>query len=402
MKKFNLLLFAVILLGMASCTQKAQEEHHYLVILSMDGFRWDYPDKVETPNLDAMATNGVKAERFIPSFPTTTFASHYTMATGLHPNNHGILVNRFYAPDLDADFNKGDRSTVEDGRFYGGEPIWVTAETQDLKTATFFWVGSEADVQGIRPTYWKRYDHHFPYEQRIDTVIHWLNLPEKDRPRLVMWYFDEPDSSGHRYGPDGDSLKPVIVRLDSLVGVFRNKIKTLPHADQINFVIVSDHGMANLSPDKQIMLDQHIDTAMIALVDGWNPTMNIKVKEGFIDQVYEDLKKVDNLHVWKHGEVPERLHHGTHVRTHDLILVAKNGWSINWSWSNYTSNATHGFDNSFEDMHAIFYAEGPDFKSNHSHEPLYTIDLYPLMAHILGLQGAEVDGKFDRVSGMLK
>jgi predicted AlkP superfamily pyrophosphatase or phosphodiesterase len=402
MKKLNLLLIAVILLGMASCTQKAQEVHHYLVILSMDGFRWDYPEKVETPNLDAMATNGARAERFIPSFPTTTFASHYTMATGLHPDNHGILVNRFYAPDLDADFNKGDRSTVEDGRFYGGEPIWVTAETQDLKTATFFWVGSEADVQGIRPTYWKRYDHHFPYEQRIDTVIHWLSLPKAERPKLVMWYFDEPDSSGHRYGPDGDSLKPVIARLDSLVGVFRNKMKALPHANQINFIIVSDHGMANLSPDKQIMLDQHVDTAMIALIDGWNPTMNIKVKEGYLDQVYEDLKKVDNLHVWKHGEVPERLHHGTHVRTHDLILVAENGWTINWSWTPYYSNATHGFDNAFEDMHAIFYAEGPDFKSNHSHEPLYTIDLYPLMAHILGLQGAEVDGKFDRVSGMLK
>ncbi len=402
MKKLHLLFYALILLGMASCSQKDQEEHHYLVVLSMDGFRWDYPEKAETPNLDAIATNGVRAKRFIPSFPTTTFASHYTMATGLHPDKHGILVNRFYAPDLDADFNKGDRSTVEDGKFYGGEPIWVTAEKQNMKTATFFWVGSEADVQGIRPTYWKRYDHNFPYEQRLDTVIHWLGLPEKDRPQLVMWYFDEPDSSGHRYGPDGDSLKPVIERLDSLVGVFRNKIKTLPHADQINFIIVSDHGMANLSPDRQVILDQHIDTSMIALIDGWNPTMNIKVKEGYIDQVYEDLKKVDNLHVWKHGEVPERLHHGTHVRAHDLILVAENGWTINWSWTPYYSNAAHGFDNAFEDMHAIFYAEGPDFKSNHTQEPFYTIDLYPLMAKLLNLEPTLVDGRFERVEGMLK
>jgi alkaline phosphatase D len=324
------------------------------------------------------------------------------MATGLHPDNHGILVNRFYCPELDADYNKGDRSTVEDGRFYGGEPIWVTAELQGLTSAAFYWVGSEADVQGIRPTYWKQYDHSFPYEQRIDTIIYWLNLSEEKRPHLIMWYFDEPDSSGHRLGTDSEELGFVITRLDSLVGVFRQKLNNLPHADKVNFIIVSDHGMAELSKEREIILDRYVDTAMIALVDGWNPTMNIKVKDGYLDRVYEDLNTVDNLHVWKHGEVPNRLHHGTHIRTHDLILLAHNGWSISWSWNTNRSKATHGWDNEFEDMHAIFYAIGPDFKNKYLHKSLNTVDLYPLMTRLLHLEPAETDGKFERVSDMLK
>jgi predicted AlkP superfamily pyrophosphatase or phosphodiesterase len=387
---------------MVSCSQTKSPETNYLVVLSMDGFRWDYPEMAATPNLDAMASNGVRAERFVPSFPTTTFASHYTMATGLHPDKHGILVNRFYCPMLDADYNKGDRSTAEDGRFYGGEPIWVTAENQNMTTAAFYWVGSEADVQGVRPAYWKLYDHNFPYEQRIDTIIHWLSLPTEKRPQLIMWYFDEPDSSGHLFGPDAEELIPIITRLDSLVGVFIAKMKQLPHAERINFIVVSDHGMSALSPDREVFIDHYVDTTMIALIDGWNPTMNIKAKEGKVDELYESLKNVEGLQVWKHGEVPERLHHGTHPRTHDLILLAENGWTISWSWRPNRSEATHGFDNQFEDMHAIFYAMGPSFKTNQISKPIYTIDLYPLMAHLLQLEPAITDGKFDRVVDLLR
>ncbi len=395
-----LITIAIVFLG---CKQsKTDEVPNYLIVLSMDGFRWDYPEMAETPSLDAMAAKGVKAERFIPAFPTTTFANHYTMATGLYPDKHGIVANRFYCPELDADYNKRDRSTVLDGKFYGGEPIWVTAEKQNMKTAAFFWVGSEADVQGIRPSYWKKYDHSFPYEQRIDTVIYWLNLPEEKRPRLVMWYFDEPDSSGHRYGPEGDSLKPIISRLDSLVGVFKNKLASLPHADRINFIVLSDHGMAETSPERMVYLDQHIDTAMIAMTDNWSPVMYIKAKDGQLDKLYNDLRNIENLHVWKRGQLPERLKHGNHPRTHDMTVLADNGWSFGWSWQNYRPNAKHGFDNAFEDMHAIFYASGPDFKVNHTQQPFYTIDLYPLMAHLLGLEPALVDGDFERVKGMLK
>ncbi len=399
---FSLLAASLVLFGCSGIQENNSKNERILVILSLDGFRWDYSQIHGTPNLDQMANDGVKAERMIPSFPTTTFANHYTMATGLYPDHHGILVNRFYDPILNEYYNeKGNRSSVEQGKFYGGEPIWVTAEKQGIKTATFFWVGSEADVKGVRPTYWKRYEHNFPYEQRLDTVIAWLQLPEQERPRLIMWYFDEPDSSGHRYGPESDSLQAVIHRLDSLVGVFRTKLAELPIAEKVDFIVVSDHGMASLSPDRRIILDQYVDTSMISLIDGWNPTMNLIVKDEFEDSVYNAFKAIPHLQVWKHGEAPEHLNHGTHPRTHDMTLLADIGWSIFWSWTVNEAKGTHGYDFRNKEVNSIFYASGKSFKQNTVVKPFKNIHLYPLMAEILEIEPVEVDGKLDSIKMVL-
>lgn len=398
--RIKTLLPLLLIVLIVSCSKR--EQKRYLVVLSMDGFRWDYASRTSTPTLDYIAANGVRAERLKPSFPSTTFANHYTMATGLHPDHHGIVANRFYATDLDAHFNdRNNRESVHDGRFYGGEPIWVTAEKQNVTTATCFWVGSEADVQGIRPTYWKKYNHSMPYTDRIDTVMYWLELPEAQRPQLVMWYMDEPDSKGHDLGPENDSLMPLISYLDSLVGVFVTRMKSLPHADQINFIVLSDHGMGQLHPDKQIILDQYIDTSLIAHTDGWNPTMNLLVKDGKTDELLEQLSKAPNLQYWKRGNAPERLHHGKHVRTHDVTILADDGYSIYWSWAIGDVKGTHGYDNANPDMHGIFYAMGPDFKKAYSKKTFQNIHLYPLMAKLLQLQPAEVDGKLDSISDIL-
>jgi len=201
-------IFSAILIGsigLFSCKQSNRSDQNsqtqpYLVMLSLDGFRWDYADKVPTPNLDKIAKMGVKAESLQPSFPSKTFPNHYTIATGLYPDHHGIVLNAFYDPETDRYYSIRDRKTVEDGTFYGGEPIWNTAEKQGVKAGTFFWVGSDADIQKMHPSYWKKYEHNFPFEQRIDSVISWLQLPEEKRPHLILWYMHEPDSKGHRYG----------------------------------------------------------------------------------------------------------------------------------------------------------------------------------------------------------
>lgn len=400
-QQFVLATFFVIFGGCSASNE--DKAPNTIVVLSLDGFRWDYPQRAETPNLDWIATQGVKSERMIPSFPTTTFANHYTIATGLYPDHHGILVNRFFAPDLGREFNApGDRASVEDGAFYGGEPIWVTAENQQTKAATCFWVGSEADVKGVRPTYWKKYDHDMPYGDRIDTVIHWLSLPETQRPKLVMWYLDEPDGSGHNLGPENDSILPLITHLDSLVGVFIQKMKALPHADEVNFIVVSDHGMAQLSPDRQVVLDQYVDTSLIAIADGWNPTMNLKAKEGKADELFSKLTSIPHIKVWKHGQAPEHLHHATHVRTHDMTILAEDGWSIYWSWENKTKRGTHGYDFNNTDVSAIFYAFGPDFKTNYVSKPFKNIHIYPLLAHLLQLKPAAVDGNLDSIAHVLR
>lgn len=406
MRIIRFLFVSLLFVSLFSCnkaSQTSKSEKRTLVILSLDGFRWDYSEIHGTPNLDKMAEKGVKAERLIPSFPSTTFANHYTIATGLYPDHHGIVGNYFYDPVSNRTYNdRENRSSVEDGTFYGGEPIWVTAEKQGMKTATFFWVGSEADVMGIRPTYWKRYEHDFPYMQRMDTVMAWLQLPETERPRLVMWYYDQPDSDGHYYGPTHDSLTSTIHYLDSLVGVFIARIAKLDNADQIDFIVTSDHGMASLSPERRIILDQYVDTSMIELVDGGSPTMNIMAKDGFKEALYDSFSKIPNMRLWKHGEGSAHLHHGTHPRTHDMTLLADDGWSIYWSWNIRNTRGAHGYDINNTDMQAIFYASGKSFKENYSAKPFKNIHIYPLMAHILDLKPAVTDGSFDSIKEILR
>lgn len=397
----KLKLFASSLLLLLSILSNGQKKP-YLVILSMDGFRWDYPTKAAMPNLDVVAENGVKAEAIIPSFPTKTFPNHYTMVTGLFPDHHGIVQNEFYDPATNRYYQIRDRKAVMDGTFYGGEPIWVTAEKQGTLSASFYWVGSEADIQGIRPSYWKQYDGSVPFENRIDTVIYWLNLPEEKRPHLVLLYFDEPDGLGHRYGPDSKEIARELTYLDSLVGVLTHKLDELPFGDQINLIITSDHGMAYNTEEKSIILDDYIKRKWFSIIQGYNPNYVFEVKDKFQQKAFNTLKSIPNLLVWKHGEMPERLNYGTNARTLDIIVCAEDGWNLRLEKDEKVPKGAHGYDNAFKDMHTIFYAKGPAFKSGYTAKPFENINLYPLMANILGLKPAPVDGNIENVKGMLK
>lgn len=372
-----------------------------LVVLSMDGFRWDYPDMCDTPTLDSIRDAGVKAESMKASFPTKTFPNHYAIATGLYPDHHGIILNSFFADDLQRPYSLTDREAVADEAFYSGEPLWITAEKQGVRSATLFWVGSEAPVQGRRPSYWKPYDHDMPFEDRVDTLVKWLSYDEERRPSLVFWYLHQPDSKGHRYGPESDSTRATIAKLDELLGHFFHRMRQLPIFDSMNFVITSDHGMTEVSDDKFILLDRYIDTSWITLADGWNPNFNIKVKPGFLEKTFKALDSVPQLDVWKHGSLPERLHYGNNPRTHDIILVARPGWSVGWSWDIGRSKGAHGYDNNFKDMHAIFYAAGPVFRKGYTQPVFENVDIYPLITEIMNLKPAAVDGSPDAVIGML-
>lgn len=395
-----LLVFAIVF---NSCKLFNSYDENYVVVLSMDGFRWDYTEMTPTPVLDSIAGIGVKAASFKPAFPSKTFPNHYSLATGLYPDNHGLVNNTFYDSELDAVYRIGDRTAVEDGRFYGGEPIWNTAEKQGVKAATYFWVGSEAPVQGMQPTYWKQYDGRIPNEERIDTVIAWLNLPEQQRPKLLMWYFSEPDGTGHIYGPGAPQTNKMVTNLDSLVGVFIKKMNQLPHADKINFIVLSDHGMAHISNVRYIDLTKHIKQEWVSRALGGNPAIIIDAAEGCEDSILMAIKDVPFLNAWKNEDVPERFNYGKNPRTEDILILADNTWSIGWRESlNQYSSGAHGYDNDVADMKAIFYAMGPDFKKNYNHPELEVVDLYPLLAHLLKLEPAKVDGDFKRVKNMLR
>ena len=221
MKK--LIYFFLFVLTFSSCTVsqrtfQSKQEKRYVVVLSLDAFRADYPEMYSTPTLDSLAKVGVKST-FRPCFPSLTFPNHYSMATGLHPESHGLVHNTFRTVDGDI-YRIADRRKVEDPTFYGGEPIWVTAHRQGLKTASFYWVGSETAIQGVQPDFWKKFDSKVSYSARADSVISWLALPESERPQLVMWYIEEPDHTSHTFAPQSKETRQVVEHLDSVVGQF--------------------------------------------------------------------------------------------------------------------------------------------------------------------------------------
>ena len=397
MRMYFLFIFLSYLL--ISCESRSDKEN-YLVILSMDGFRWDFPEMVDTPNLDSIAKAGVKAEAIRSAFPSKTFPNHYTMATGLYPDNHGIVNNNFYDPETGTVFSMNHNPTRMDPYYYGGEPVWVTAEKQDVRTASLFWVGSEIPIKGIRPSIWKYYEHNFPFEQRIDTVLAWLELPVKERPRLIMWYMHEPDVTGHYQGPESAENMAVISRLDSLVGVFCRRVRELEYSDRINLIFTSDHGMGSTSQEKTVTLSDHVPEEWVEHVLGGNPVYNIKAKEGYIDSVYKKLKRIENISVWRRGEVPAELNYGNNQRTLDLIVAADSSWCVNWSAARVYAG-THGYDIRQFDMQAIFYAGGPAFRKGHAHPVFDNVDLYPLITRILGIVPEKTDGDIQKTIDML-
>ncbi len=403
-KNLTLYLLALIFIsGGCKSSGTSPKSKQYLIMLSMDGFRWDYASRVETPNLDQIAEQGVKAEYVKPVFPTKTFPNHYAMATGLYADNHGIVNNNFYCPKLDAQYRISDRQSVENGDFYHGEPIWVTAEKQGMKTASFFWVGSEAPVKGIQPTWWKKYDGGIPFHARIDSVINWMQLPENKRPQLITLYFDEPDRQGHYTGPESVEVDQMVIKLDSLVGVLTKKLQQLPEYENINLIITSDHGMGETSSERYINLHSHTPKEWFERIHGGNPMYSVQPKSGMEDSVINKLRKLEHIKVLRKAEIPERLHYGSNPRIDDLIILADTTWSIGWEElpPGIRTGGAHGWDNHWRDMHTIFYAMGPAFLNNHQHPPIEVVDLYPLIAEILNLEPENVDGNTERIEGML-
>jgi alkaline phosphatase D len=269
-------------------------------------------------------------------------------------------------------------------------------------SGSYFWVGSEAQIRGYRPAYTKKYEHEFPYGQRIDSVIAWLQKPQPVRPRLILWYLDEPDRTGHAFGPDSPETDSVVMVLDSLLGVFLAKLEALDIAEKVNVIVTSDHGMGSISDDRKAVLEDHLDMAWVKEIQGYNPNLNIGAQEGFIDSIYLSLVNVEGIHVWKSGKLPERLHYGDHPRTLDLVVLADSSWSVVVDKDESVGRGAHGFDNDNTDMHGIFYAFGPAFHENYASPVFSNVDIYPLICEILGLKPETVDGKLENVKGLLK
>lgn len=368
------------------------KHYTYTVLVSMDAFRWDYPDVFNTPNLQKLATNGVRCV-MEPSYPASTFPNHYTIATGLVPDHHGIVNSTFWDPDMQQSFSMLDSTMRYNPKYYKGEPIWVTAEKFGVKTASIYWVGSDVPIEGIQPTYvYPWYDYpHLSFKDRANEVVRLLSLPKAERPNLVMLYFDEPDETSHRYGPLANETKTVVQQLDLIVGSMCEQLQSLPYGKKINVIITSDHGMTEISDDRFINWADYLKPSWYEHIIGTSPT-NIYAKENCIDSIVSALSSIEHISVWRQGEVPEELNYGTSNRTGDVIVAPDLGWQFAAHPRQLSS--AHGYSPKEKDMQVVFIASGPSFKRGLLSRKVdfKNVDIYPMLADILGIMPSQTDG----------
>ena len=370
----------------------------YLILLSIDGFRWDYLDKYPAPAIEQLASTGVKATALLPVFPTLTFPNHYSLATGLYPANHGIVANNFPGTDRNDWYAYKDRSTVQDGRWYGGEPIWVAAEKHGMVSAAYFFVGTEAPVGGIAPTHWFGFDREVPGERRVDQVLAWLAEPPDTRPHMITLYFEEVDEASHRYGPGTAESIQAIANVDRHVGRLTAGIDALAIGDQVTVVIVSDHGQSSYRQDVEpLILDEVVELDDFAVVDGGS--------YAFLFALQDDSARLSEVRdainqSWENGrallreELPDSFHAGGDSRFPEIVVLADPQFGVIGSADRHyiMTRGDHGWSPEFPDMHGIFIAAGPRLPQGEIIDPLSVVDVYPLLREILELPQIDVDG----------
>ncbi len=382
-----------------------------VILISLDGFHPDYLDKYPAPTLNMLAKQGVRAKWMTPSYPSLTFPNHYTIATGLYPNHNGIVANTIYAPEFNETFSMSKREEVGNGRWWLGEPIWVTAEKQGQRSAPLFFPGSEAEIAGKRPSYWKAFDDNFPNLERIDMVLNWLDKPRAERPTMITLYYSDVDHGGHDAGPDSEDVKQAIERVDQAMNRLVEGLKARGIFDRVNLVIVSDHGMARMDPRDVVVLDDYFPAEQAQRVV-WNSAMaQIFPKPGMEEAIYSALKtKAPHVAVYRKAEIPARFHYGTSQRIGEIVVMADEGWALS-SRERYRPvpasesikyRGGHGFDNQLESMRALFIGHGAAFKKGQLVEPFANVDLYNVMAKILKLKPAPNDGNKATVKALLR
>jgi predicted AlkP superfamily pyrophosphatase or phosphodiesterase len=385
------------------------QRQHYVVLVSLDGFRWDYAKRDNATHLLALGKHGVWApDGMLPSYPSITFPNHFTIVTGLYPEHTGIVANRFLDPTRGARYSYTDQQAVADGSWYSGVPLWSLAESQGMRTASLFWVGSEAKIAGFLPSWYAHYDDktdRTPESQqaRIDDAVALLRLPLADRPHLIAIYFSEPDHEGHDFGPDAPQTRAAELKMDSIVGKLETALKAtrLP----IDLVIVSDHGMVKSEGD-WINLDQFADLTGFDTVGSllYGKTEDDRAR------VYNQLKHASSQFVvYRLKNVPADLNFNENPREGDPVIVATGPYAIRAHGpvagqdSHPPTIGMHGFDpHLIPEMKASFFAAGPDLFSGKTVAPFENVNLYPWLAHMLGLRAPKSDGSLNILSGTLR
>ncbi|WAR21923.1 ENPP4-like protein [Mya arenaria] len=359
-----------------------------VLLVSMDGFRWDYIERARTPNFTEFAKMGSRAEYLTGVFSSKTFPSHYTIATGLYEENHGIVGNYMYDPTTQRTFSPRN---AKENEWWGGEPIWVTARRQSLKTAVYNWAGSEAEIMGYRPNFYTAYNKSIPFSERLDTVIEWLTNTSF-AVELVLLHFQEPDSTGHDFGPYGAET---LAKVEEMDGVLEDLVSRFDAANlwsSVNVIVTSDHGMANTSDQRMVDILDYVDHNAIKETPTLGAVVNLLVMPDMRDEVYRNLSKAPHMSVYMREDVPTRFHFSNNPRI--LDINASEYW--------YASDqGGHGYDNELMSMKPIFYARGPDIKVGYTSATFNLVDIYPLVCELLNVTAAPNNGSLDVAATIL-
>ena len=373
-----------------------------LIVVSFDGFRWDYLDRGLTPNLSRLAAAGVRARALVPSFPTKTFPNHYTLVTGLRPEHHGIVDNTVKDPETGAVFHASDTLAVRDPRWWGGEPLWVTAERQGGRSAAMFWPGSEAPIGGLLPTYWRHYDARVADSARVDQVLAWLDLPEAERPSVLLLYLSDTDDAGHAFGPDAPEMAVAIRQVDAMVGRLVAGLRARGPRGRANLVFVSDHGMEAIDTSRVVVLDDFVDPRAIELLTA-GPLLIFNPRPGLEDSAARAAARIPHAHVYRRQETPERWHYRDNPRIAAFVGVADAGWQVLERLPleirpRLFIGGAHGYDPADPAMRGILVAAGPAFRRGVVVGPLGNVHVYDLLCRAAGLTSAANDGSPDSVA----
>ncbi|XP_063403292.1 ectonucleotide pyrophosphatase/phosphodiesterase family member 5-like [Mytilus trossulus] len=382
-----------------------------LLLVSFDGFRWDYLSRNETkhstPNFHRLMNEGVHARNGIKNaFITKTFPNHYTIVTGLYEESHGIVGNVMFDPVLNETFNIYNENQEKSSKWFdnGGEPIWVTNQLQNefyhgncRRTGVMFWPGDQAPVKGVLPFKYLPYDRTVEYKTRVDTIVRWFT--DKYPVNLGLLYFEEPDHTGHQVGPDNPEINQKVIELDKTVGYLLNELDKKGILDDTDIIITSDHGMASTPQSKMINLDDYISPLDYRIFSS-DPIGSVLPYPGKEDEMYQKLSNIPHLTVFKKADIPDDMHFKHNRRIQPLLLVTDEGYSLSHNKSKI-GEGNHGYNNSFKDMHPFFIARGPSFKKGFSIDTFNNVDIYPLMCEILGINPAPNNGSLENVESLL-
>ena len=368
-----------------------------LILVSIDGMRNDYTQRGITPALQQMSDNGTRARFLRPSYPSITFPNHYTLVTGLRPDRHGVIANFMRDPTIaGVTFSMFDRDTVGDARWWNdGKPLWNSVSEAGGRSAAMFWVGSEAPVHGRHPEFWHPFDISVSSARRVDNVLAWLDLPAEQRPHFIALYFDIVDTAGHLHGPDSAQVNAALAEVDAALGQLLAGINARGLAEQTNLVIAADHGMIATDDAHLLYLDDHLDASLIQTI--WTGAYAaFDALPGGQAQADALLGKHEHFECMTREQIPERLAYGQHRRVPRYHCMASPGWQLTtrdaFKRKGHALRGEHGYDNALAQMHSPFIAYGPAFKRGHTIAGIDNVDVYPLLAHLLGISPADNDG----------